>query len=183
MSEGNGKPDVFADWQQEYSPKRTSVDVLFDGGLAARLAEIEERLAEWEDAKPAQLKTLGDKASPELEALRQEAEQLRAEARGKVRTLIFESVGRKRWRDLVAEHPPTEEQRKRFPLLAMISEPVNMETFPAPALAMSCVEPGLSLEEAEWIMEKLPVEDSNRVLDACMDANASRVSLPKALID
>lgn len=59
----------------------------------------------------------------------------------------FRSIGRRAWRDLVAEHPPAEEEKKQ-------GADFNTETFPAAAMAAACVTPaGASLEKFEQLRD------------------------------
>jgi hypothetical protein len=154
---------VIAAWKQEFTPKSVKVEVLFDGDLASRLKE-----AESEAAQSNGMLAAPDKVEKLLDALK-------AEAREKTHTLIFKTVGRKRWRDLLSEHPPTEEQRRASPMTDF-----NHETFPAAAMALSCDEPKLTIEDAQWMLDTLDVGDADKVWAACLDANITGVSVPKA---
>lgn len=145
----------FSEWQKESTPERKSVTVCFDRTLSS----------EWEAAEKAAAspgKMLGEKPDASLEELRQRV-------RERSRTLVFASIGAKRWRDLLAGHPPTKDQRREQG--ALLDH--NPETFPAAALVAACVEPGLTAEEAAWIMDELPLGVANRIWAACLEANVS----------
>jgi hypothetical protein len=73
-------------------------------------------------------------------------------------------------------HPPTAEQREQFG--AILDH--NPETFPAAALAASCVEPGLSPEQAKWIVDELPVGVVDRIWATCLSANVTGSTDPFA---
>lgn len=118
--------------------------------------------------------------------------KLEEQARSESITFTFEELGRKRWRDLMEDHPPTDEQN------AELSESTgkddakyrwNPETFPKAALAESCVKVvGLPDGPHDGADEDLfqEVFDSwgelawEEVWGACVRANTGVSELPKS---
>jgi hypothetical protein len=155
---------TFAQWRAEHTPDRVTVGVCFDRRLLFALEQAESELEEVTSEKDGMLGNEERKAR--ISELEGKADKLRSEVESKTRTLVFESIGRREWSDLLAEHPPTKEQLDRFGELDH-----NPETFPPVALEASCVEPGMSLEDAQWLMDKLPLGAWNRVWGACLSVN------------
>lgn len=156
----------FDDWKAEATPDRKQVRVCLDRALLADLEAAEQALEEI-PAGPGMLS--GDAEGEEVKA---RVEELRAAVRAKSRTMMFESIGRKRWRDLIAQHPPTDEQRKSMGELGQRLDH-NPETFPATAIAASCVEPELTIEDARWLVDQLPLGVVDRIWAACLSANVT----------
>jgi hypothetical protein len=144
---------------------RGDVRVCFDRALLYELEELEGRLA---DAKRDADGMLGSQV-PELTTQRDE---LRRKAKDSSTRFVFESIGRRRWRDLMAEHPPTDEQIQEAKKYDQDLD-FNPETFPAAAMAAACVEPGISVEQAQEMMDELPEGVGNRIWVACLRANVT----------
>lgn len=142
-------------WREQAKPYSASVDICPDMELVAELEraerEVEERRAEKMIEIPAELEA-------HVQALAKSVES-------KMRTFTFQSIGRRNWRKLISEHPPTAEQREQDPELDH-----NPDTFPAAAFEASCIEPKLSTEDAEWLTD-LPEGEFMRLWGACLKAN------------
>lgn len=153
--------DVFASWQKEFTRDRVEARVCFNRALLAELDQAEKALAAIPDSDSKMLEGNPDRAKAEkrVQTLRQQIGKSR-------KTLWFESIGTREWRKLLGEHPPTDEQKEATPTLDH-----NPETFPVAALVRSCVDPGLSLEQAKWLMEELSVAETDKVWTACLAAN------------
>lgn len=91
---------------------------------------------------------------------------------------VFRSVGRKRWADMLAKHPPTKAQAQ-----ADRRTMFNPETFPIAAIAASCVAPG-GMDEAAAQRLETALSDAQFSLlwNACIDANLGGGDLPKSLL-
>lgn len=153
----------FASWLAESTPDRKEVGVCFDRRLLSELAAAERELGEVPSAGEG--KTNAMLSDP----VKKRVTDLRAQVKEKTRVLAFESVGMRRWKQMLSEHPPTEEQSLRFGRLL----DHNPETFPAVALAASCTEPGLTVEEAQRLLDELPVGVVDRIWAACLTANVA----------
>jgi hypothetical protein len=80
--------------------------------------------------------------TPRAPALAAELEALEAEVEAAKVEFRFRSIGKRAWADLLAAHPPTREQKKADPRVDH-----NPDTFPAAAIAASCVDPVLTLDK------------------------------------
>lgn len=76
--------------------------------------------------------------------------------------LTFRALTRRRWNDLVDEHPPTEAQirtnrelqlKRGTPLGRMADVPWNKDTFPAALMAECSLEPAITAEEAAEVWD------------------------------
>ena len=142
---------------------RVPVSVCFDRALLGEFEIAEQNLKE---AKASSNGNLGSGIG-ELQA---EVAELRGLIKKATVRLVFENIGMRRWRSIMAAHPPTNEQKAEA---AKQEVPVqfNIETFPAAAMAASCVEPGLSIEQAQEMMDELPETVFTRLWVACLNAS------------
>lgn len=107
--------------------------------------------------------------APGIAELIAEAEQ---QARESERTFVFRAVGRKAWRDLLAAHPPREQDAAGW----------DSETFPPAAMHASCIHPeGLPLEEFQRHYDEWPIAHVQALWSACLAANVGEVETPKGL--
>jgi hypothetical protein len=159
---------AITEWLKEATPDRAVVGVCLDRELLSDLQAAEKELTEAKAQDEGQ-EMLGEpsESKARIEALSGRVEELRKEAEAKTRTLVFESIGRRRWADLLSEHPPSKEDKQQF------GEEIdhNPATFPIHALAASCTEPGMTVEEAEELQDFLPVAVWTRLVAACFSVN------------
>ena len=85
----------------------------------------------------------------------------------------FRAIGKRPWADLLKQHPPTKDQQR-----AGLDH--NPETFPAAAIAASCVEPTLTVDEAERLERALNASQFDVLWAKCIDANIGGTSDPKS---
>jgi hypothetical protein len=105
--------------------------------------------------------------------------ELAEQVRGKSRTFVFEGVGWGRWRDLLAKYPQAPDQSEAFARAVQLGfmphavENVgyDAETFIPAAIAASCVEPGVTVEEATAFLEKMPAGVIDRLWGAVLEVN------------
>lgn len=165
----------FADAKEEFTPERAYTSVCFDRRLVAELETARERLA----GIVAQVKQAGDgmldrpDEPAEADRLRDHIDDLAEQVEAKRRPFVFESIGRRPWRELLAKHPPTEEQKQAYRRVDY-----NRDTFPAAAIAASCVNPKLTEDDAAWLDEHLHVAEFDRLWAACYSANVSGADGP-----
>jgi len=87
----------------------------------------------------------------------------------------FRSIGHRRWRDLLSEHPPLKQQLADNQHLDF-----NPETFPPAAIAASCVEPEMTEEQVGTLSEVLSVAQFSELWGACLTANVGGNQSPKS---
>jgi hypothetical protein len=158
----------FADVKAAHKPLEASVAVCLDGELLSRIAEVEARIPAEERDDDRENRT------PVAPALKREADELREQAESDAVTFRFRSVGSKAWSDLLAQHPPSKEQRRETGV------DYNPDTFPQAAIQASCADPTLDDEDAAWLVEHLSLGQFRRLWTACLEANVGPGDLPKA---
>lgn len=156
------------EWQKEATPERATVGVCFDRRLLSELEAVEKELEEAEEAKSTNDGMLGTstEVTTRVKTLEERIKTLRGEVKEKTRTIVFEGIGRLKWTDLSNEHPPSEVQKKEYPGITF-----DPNTFYAPAIAASCIEPGLTVGEAKWMLDTLPEAVVMRITAALEKAN------------
>jgi hypothetical protein len=156
----------FADWQKEATPHVAKASVCFDRAL---VAEYEEAVRDLDRATKGTSEMLD---GPRTELANRVADLEKA-VQSKTRELVFRSIGRRAWKRLLADHPPTKQPED-------MKAGYNLETFVPAAMAASCVSPGLTLEQADWIMAELPDAVMGEIVDACFTANLEGGDVKKA---
>lgn len=129
----------------------TDDEVVADYNRARRAAEM--------------VRMAGKATKAELAAAEADLERAQAaldEATVRVR---FTSLGRKRYDDLLTQHPPREEDE---------NSPYNPETFPQALIAASMSEPQVTLEEVERIWEEWNSAELMELFTAALEVNTRR---------
>lgn len=89
----------------------------------------------------------------------------------------FRCIGTSAWLNLAAKHPPTKEQLK---VNARVDH--DPETFQPAAIAASCVEPQMTLDQAGKLRDVLTVEQWGELWAKCVEANIGGGDSPKSLV-
>lgn len=153
-----------------FRPHRRSVDLIADGGLEDELLRLEEQLAK---AREADEREDGDAATaPQAPVIAEQILALQEQAKDSTVTFVFESIGRKKWTDLEASHPPSQKQLEVAEEQDLPRPPYNPDTFCVAAMAESLVEPSGVTEDllAEW-EKSFTAGQWNRLWNACLIAN------------
>ncbi|MGZ4465198.1 MAG: hypothetical protein ACXVW0_07565 [Nocardioides sp.] len=143
-------------------PLTTSIRLCLDGQLLAEAnqvaqAYLQAKVDDEQSNTPDRAPALGE----QLRALQERISAAEVE-------FVFRSIGRLAWRNLVAEHPPTKEQREQT------FADFNVDTFPVAAVAASCVAPeGVTVEGVEELAEILSEGQWNRLWATCHAANTA----------
>ena len=151
-----------ADVVARVKPTRMTVAVCVDGDLSAEIERLEAELAKVDTDTISG----GRKLAKRIADLREQAVDSQVE-------FTFQSIGRTAWADLIAKHPPDDKMLR----LGLDHDP---GTFLPEAIAVSCVEPELTVEDVEALAEKLNFSQFNLLRDACFVAN-TRSGLPGPL--
>jgi hypothetical protein len=123
------------------------VQVVLDDALAEEVEELAKEVESDRKYLATVPETRQDPEIVEAAAKRErELRSLRAKLREESMELVFAAVGRKRYEELVLEHPPTEEQVEEASGKA---PDFNTETFPAALVAISCQN--VDLTEGEYV--------------------------------
>lgn len=164
---------------------RTATIVLYQGDDMARLAEL---------ARAKEQAAGGNRADDgAIEAAAFEA--FLTEAAERAVEVVLQSIGRRRWRDLVMEHPPRmvdsePDDEGKTHLIEHdddVQWGVNTETFPRALLMFvdgdhrTIAEPDLGDDLAEFVDDELAEGDFERAWIAAFQLNASPSINPKEL--
>lgn len=134
--------------------------VLLRQDLAAELDDLTERLAvALRDDNLENREPLAPGVAEELRAFEDRVESEKVPFK-------FKSIGHRAWADLLAEHPPTLEQRRADP-----KADHNPKTFPIAAMAASSHEPTMEYADVERLDKALNDSQFVKLWKACLDAN------------
>lgn len=113
--------------------RRTDELFVWQGDDLARIKELRARAEEAAKKESAGPRLMGEES--EAQVLAQEHDDFVAEAKGRAVKVKIREVGRRRWRDLQAEHPPRPGNESDE------SIGVNEDTFAEALLTASIIEP------------------------------------------
>lgn len=157
-----GERRAAADVLASAKAKTARVRLVLDGDLLDRQLQLNEQLAAAEDDSDAAL------------AVAREIVELEAEIDEAGVEFVFRGMGRGRWRKLLAEHPPTDEQKT-------LGAEFDVDTFPFHAMAACLVEPALTVDDLQALEEDALDEVSfgqlwAACLKACLGSGANHPS-------
>lgn len=159
------KGKSWAQIKAQHSNTRREVTLVMDSAAALEAKRLTDELATADESAKASL-------AKRIKAL---------EAKAAAVTFAFEGVGRARHALILAENPPTKEQKKAAP--AGMVPRYNLETFPPALLAASCVEPAdLAGAVDAWteIYDEWSDGQTSALWNACLAANAGVNDAPKS---
>lgn len=152
-------------------PVEDVVDILLDDEPAKAVSDAREALLEAEGNLQEKLH------DPKLKKARDDAkkavDKAMAEQDGEIVTIRFRAVGRKRYEQLLDEHPPTpEEERKAKD--AGGEAAWNNETFPVALIAASAVEPALTEEQVQELFDEWNQTEAQMLFLSAFRVNTNR---------
>jgi len=150
-------------WLDDYQPRTATAAVcnrndLFDEHTAAQAA----------------LQTATEPG--DVRAAAELVTEIEAKIEAATRTFTFRSVSTLEWANLIAKHPPTDEQLRKDPLADH-----NAETFPPAAAAASSAD-GLTIPQVETMRRKLRHGEWLKVWGAVLGVNLGVLDVPKSLL-
>ncbi len=137
-------------------PRRVPVTIILDPDLEAAFVDAQAAQAEAQDRVDRQ--PSNSAAAGDLAAANESLATARVAAKAESVTFVFQALGREAFEELRGEHPPTKAQRDDYKAkaLAMGMAPYqagelahNPETFPPVLIAASCIEPVMTVEDAQ----------------------------------
>lgn len=161
----------FADLLASASLPEAGVPICLAGNLQLRYEELEEKLTQAEEADER-----GDSLADGGHA-RKVAEQigeLEREMREHTHMFKFRAVARQVYRDLVEEHPPREDRRDDEAFGA------NMSTFPIHLIALSCIDPVMTVEQVGQLAEVLTEGQLMAMFGCITTLNRINLEVPKS---
>lgn len=160
----------FDEWRREATRPRSEGRVCLDGEAQLELARA---LADLASAHEMAKGLLDGPENAQL--LAEKVKEADAKVQAATRTMVFERIPRREWIELEEAHPATEAQRK-----ADERQTVDPTTHQPALAAACCVEPGMTLDDAEWLYDLLPDDEWNtQVLAPILRANKQGEQAPK----
>jgi hypothetical protein len=155
----------FASWKEQAAPDEVRVPVCFNRTLLREYHQAKDELE--------RIKGSGDE-----EALREVLDKITEMGRlveedEREHTFTFVTVDWNVWAEAAEGHEPTKQQREADKYAEF-----DPETFPPVAIAVACKDPELTVEDAEWLRQKLPRNEFWRLFNAAMQANVGGSSIP-----
>lgn len=155
----------------EITAREKTVKILLDQALLAEHERLEaELVAELEIDAKENRDAVGPGLAQELVEFEDRIQAARREFR-------FRAIGKKPWADLLAQHPPTKEHTD---LNARLDH--NPETFPIAAIAASCVDPVMTVEQVQRLEQALNLAQFDKLWGGCLDANVGGGDSPKSWV-
>ena len=158
------------DFLGEFEAPTVEVQVCPRADLLEQHALLDRQLAE-EGSKG----SAGSLAGGKAKQLADQLLDLEAEIEAATRTFRLRAMSSRRWRSLLAAHPPTKQQKAD-------GADFNPETFPVAALAACAVVPEMTLEQAEKIADALPLGDFQKLWSAVLTVNVGVNDAPKSVL-
>jgi hypothetical protein len=146
-------------------PERT-VPLCMRGDLQAEFEDLERKLAAAEAADDGTLA-----GNPLAREIAEQIEALRAQMSEHERTFRFRAKSAREYSDLIALHPPTDEQRQQ-------GQDTNWDSFPAALIAACAVDPTMTVEQAEKLCGAISYAQWDALFSAAYALNRRAVDVP-----
>lgn len=146
-------------------PVEQTVRVCLRGDLSAQIEELRGR---WQDAASDNITGM---AGPDAAVLYDQIALLEQESAESEQEFLLRAMGATAWRRLVAEHPPDGDDVDAWRW--------DLETFPPAALAASCVDPPMTVDQATTLADMLSNGQWGKLWGACLTVNVGEDVHPK----
>lgn len=160
----------FAAWKKQATPDEVSVGVVLDRRLYREFQDtvrlLEESRTEGMLEQPPEIRDLAEK----LVDLKARIDRDRDD-----HTFVFQTISYDDWRAVAEAHPPTDAQKAEHKYIEY-----NPDTWPQAAVALACVSPELTVDDADWLRQNLPRQEWQRLVDGAIQANVGGSELPKS---
>lgn len=154
------------------------VSIVLDPDLADELTEAQQRFEKAKLLLEAQPKERGRYEEYEDSEAALEKVRARVEEAGAIAEIKVRGIGRQRYDKLQADHPPTEEQRKKHKRENPEQPPLteNPDTFPIALIAACAVEPTMTVEQVKelWDSDEWNLAECMTLMMACIEVNQQR---------
>jgi hypothetical protein len=170
------KPLTFDHLRSRKKPTTTSVTIVLDPDLYDTYDAARRR----RDQAQAQAAARPDdsEAAAQLWEAQDSFDKVerRLEEEEALAVFTFRSIGRKAYDDLVADHPPTKDQRLKAKASGLGDIAWNHDTFPPALVAASLVEPALDAEQmaALWADPNWNQAELVALMNAAIEVNGTR---------
>lgn len=158
------------DFLGDFTPPTVDVRICPRTDLRDKHRELERRLVESSQSPSSSLADSGG-----AKGLAEELQAVEAEMEAATRSFRFQALSRRRWRGLLAGHPPQKQHKSE-------GLDFNPETFPVAAIAACAVEPAMNAEQAEKLADALPLGEFERLWAGVLEVNLGVSGNPKSMI-
>lgn len=149
-----------------------SVPICLRGDLQRRHEDLERDLEEAQEADK-QGSSLAD--GGQARKVAEEIQRVEAEMREHTHPFAFRALPSREYRDLVEQHP----MRENHQLDALYG--VNMLTFPAAVIARCCIDPVMTVDQVERLLEVLTDGQQMDLFIGAGRVNRERIDVPKSV--
>ncbi|MFB4280851.1 hypothetical protein ACBJ59_36565 [Nonomuraea sp. MTCD27] len=153
-------------------PERT-VTLCLVGDLQAQYEQLERDLARARDK--ASEGTLASGANADATRIAREIQALQEEMREHTETFRFRGLARRAYRDLIAAHPPTDEQVEKNPEVD-----VNWDTFGVSLITACCISHDLNEDEVGELVDELTAAQYGSIFTAAQAVNVIELDVPNS---
>ena len=175
----------YADIKGRKTGTRRTITVILDGEAMARIDTLRDRIRNEERVDRR------ENRDPVAPMLKRQLDEMYEEARQSEVTFTFRSAGRAKFDKLIADHPATDAQRKQVKdMLSEQGRPYdppkwNSDTFPAAIVAISSVDPVMSVAEAQemWDDENWSPAELLRIFECALSCYWEVGEIPFAASD
>jgi hypothetical protein len=177
-------PDTMDGWLDEATPDEARIRICLNRRLYRELRDqLRAATAELEHYQASRKEATTLDAAVSDDTIRAAAQRAmdanKALEEAEDRELVFQCLPRRRRKQIEAEHPPTEEQKKSAPPNSMLRW--NEDTFWPAMVAESCVSPGISVEQSERLREALPDDKWAEITATVYSVNYGGTDVPKSV--
>lgn len=151
-------------------PEKT-VPICLAGDLQAEFEELERDLALAREAGRPSEGTLAGGANPMATTIAQQIMELRERMREHTVVFRFRGLSSKAYSDLVAQHPPTEEEKEK-------GLDIGWDTFPAALIAACAISPAMTAEQARRLSDELTQAQWDALFSGAFSVNKRDVDVP-----
>jgi len=156
------------------TPVTRTVELCLAGELQAEWEELDRKRTRLLQASPGD-SLIGGAGSEELRKVEKRMEDLRKRMEKATVTFKIRGLPKRRWSDLCAQHPPRKEDTEA-------GRDYNAETLPVAALAECCVEPKMTREQAERLIDEVLTQAQwDELWFAVLRANNFKIDVPKSV--
>lgn len=145
------------------------VPLCLRGDLLAAMTDLERRLAEAHQRDQSNSLASGGAAR----VVAEEIESLLTEIKANTHLFRFRALPRREFRALQEEHPPRPDNAMDQAVGG------NMETLQAPLIQACCIDPVMTLDQVESLLDVISDGQSMELFGCAVSLNRSRVDLPK----
>ena len=165
----------FEEWKKRRQRPQATITLAAAPGLSVRLETVDDKIA----ALKAKSDSEGMLDRPEgLDELEAEAAGIRDEIAESGTTFVFESMGARQWRDLVAKYPPTDEQRKSPRSFPYNHDDADLQT---EVIRRSLADPHMNDDDFREFVDSLSQGEFNALWSVAHGVNVGGGGTPEAL--